>query len=92
VSVATATNFSVAQLNAAITALGGTPTATDESAEDALSTAWGQFVSLLGFNFAAAGGGDASLPVFADNAAALGGGLVNGQFYRTGDAVKQVHP
>jgi len=31
-------------------------------------------------------------PEYADNAAALAGGLVNGDFYRTGDLVKQVHP
>ena len=91
-SVATATNFSVAQLNAAITALGGTPLAVDESAEDALSTAWGQFVSLLGFLVDNASSGTGALPEFVDNAAANVGGLVNGQFYRTADAVKQVHP
>ena len=31
------------------------------------------------------------LPEYADNAAALAGGLVSGQLYRTGDTVKVVH-
>ena len=91
-SAAEATTFSVAQLNAAITALGGVPVATDEQGRDALSTAWGQLVTLLGFLIDNATAGTGALQEFADNAAALGGGLVAGQFYRTGDAVKQVHP
>lgn len=33
----------------------------------------------------------ASTPVYADNAAALLGGLVTGQIYRTGDYLKIVH-
>ena len=31
------------------------------------------------------------LPVYADNTAALAGGLSKGNFYRTGDAVMVVH-
>lgn len=93
-SVATATNFSVAQLNAAIKALGGVPVAGDEQAEDALSTAWGQFVTLIGTLVPnSLGAGGVELPTFADNAAAVLGGLAIGQFYRiTGaDTVAQVH-
>ena len=95
-SVQEATTFSVAQLNAAITALGGTPTFTDEQAPDALSGAWGQFVTLIGFQIPNnLGAGGVELPTFADNAAALAGppALVIGQFYRiTGtDGVAQVH-
>lgn len=33
----------------------------------------------------------ASTPVYADNAAALAGGLTAGQIYRTGDILKIVH-
>lgn len=33
----------------------------------------------------------ASMPVYADNAAALAGGLTIGQIYRTGDILKIVH-
>lgn len=33
----------------------------------------------------------ASVPVYADNAAALADGLIIGQLYRTGDALKVVH-
>ncbi len=32
-----------------------------------------------------------NLPEYADNAAALAGGLIVGQFYRTGDTLKVVH-
>lgn len=32
-----------------------------------------------------------NLPEYADNAAALAGGLIVGQFYRTGDILKVVH-
>jgi hypothetical protein len=32
-----------------------------------------------------------NLPEYADNTAALAGGLIVGQFYRTGDILKVVH-
>lgn len=91
-SVQEATTFSVAQLNAAITALGGVPTFTDESAVDALSGAWGELVTLLGVVIDNQTAGTGALQEFADNLTAVAGGLAVGQFYRTGDAVKQVHP
>lgn len=36
-------------------------------------------------------GQNSAVNVYADNAAAISGGLVVGDFYRTGDAVKIVH-
>jgi hypothetical protein len=42
-------------------------------------------------NFNAAAIVIADVPVYADNAAALLGGLVAGQLYRTGDYLKVVH-
>lgn len=93
-SVQEATTYSVAQLNAAIKALGGIPQFADEQGSDALSGAWGQLVTLIGFLIPnSLGAGGVELPEFANNAAALLGGLVIGQFYRitATDAVAQVH-
>tara|TARA_R100001086_G_scaffold250030_1_gene192733 strand:- start:3485 stop:3739 length:255 start_codon:yes stop_codon:yes gene_type:complete len=48
-----------------------------------------QLLSLLG---GGSTGAVITLPEYADNAAALAGGLVTGQLYRTGGAVKVVTP
>lgn len=93
-SAAEATTFMVVQLNAAITALGEPPAAVDPSAPDALSVAWDQFITRVGTIIPnSLGAGGAELPVYADNAAALAGGLSIGQFYRitATDGVAQVH-
>lgn len=82
-------------LNAALVNLGvPVPAAADAEAADGYQTAFIEFAQRVGFlipNDQGAGG--VELPEFADNAAAVGGGLAIGQFYRiTGaDTVAQVH-
>ena len=48
-------------------------------------------LALFEANFNAAAIVIADVPVYADNAAALLGGLIAGQIYRTGDYLKIVH-
>lgn len=87
---------SVTALNAALVNLGvpAPAAAGDPFAADAYQTAFIEFIQRMGFlipNDQGAGG--VELPTFANNAAATGGGLAIGQFYRiTGtDGVAQVH-
>ncbi len=56
---------------------------------------WGSNNAVVSQLFTIKGNGTLNTVVyqdFADNAAAITGGLVNGDHYRTGDIVKQVHP
>ena len=50
-----------------------------------------ELLALFQSNFDAAAIVIANTPVYADNAAALLGGLIAGQIYRTGDVLKIVH-
>ena len=50
-----------------------------------------ELLQLFQSNFNAAAMIIADVPVYADNAAALLGGLIAGQIYRTGDYLKVVH-
>jgi hypothetical protein len=50
-----------------------------------------QLLNLFSANFSASTIVIASVPIYADNAAAVAGGLAIGKLYRTGDTLKIVH-